>query len=188
MANEVEPPQPHLRPAMQSQGETQVAKVLPREQALPLRPDVTRYVSRLRDYCKQAEIYMDAVDSELSSVRSHNRKLEQESELNIERRTHTQDWFGSHYGKLEDWARKVLPEPWRTQFFNCVANGTYDHSLDVGKPYVCNAGCTIVPTNYFRMDTAEGQLIRDQTNRAELAELHVADLEAKLTAALIPTD
>lgn len=85
------------------------------------------------------------------------------------RRRHTQEWYASHYGKLEDWARKILPEPWRRQFFNCIANGTYDHD-DVGEAYICNAGFRVVPSGYIHMDDAKGQLITDQTSRAEAAE------------------
>lgn len=120
------------------------------------------------------------VDAERLTVRSRNLELEEEGERNVERRKHTQNWYGSHYGKLEDWARKVLPEPWKTQFFSCIANGSYDCALDTGEPYVCKAGMTIVPTNYFRMDTAEGQLIRDQTSRAEAAEAQVVVVQAAL--------
>jgi hypothetical protein len=130
----------------------------------------------------EAESKCRELEDQLAASQARNREREQESQRNVERRKHTQNWYGSHYGKLEDWARKVLPEPWRNQFFSCVANGTYDHSLDVGESYVCNAGFTIVPTNYFRMDTAEGQLIRDQTSRAELAEDSVALLQAALNA------
>lgn len=96
------------------------------------------------------------------------------------RRIHTQEWYARHYGKLEDWARKVLPDPHRTQFFNCIANGAYDHALDVGEPYVAKAGFRVVPTNYFRMDTAEGQLILDQTQRAEDAEAELATAKSDL--------
>jgi hypothetical protein len=89
------------------------------------------------------------------------------------RRKHTQDWYAEHYGKLEDWARKILPEPWRTQFFNCIANGTYDAVLDVGEPYMSQVGL-ITPSGYFRMDTAAEQLLRDQTIRVEEAEAALA--------------
>lgn len=75
-------------------------------------------------------------------------------------RKHTQEWYARHYGKLEQWARTRLPEPYVTEFFNCVANGTHD---------VCSS-------DYFRVDTAEGQLILDQTKRAEDAELELAKL------------
>jgi hypothetical protein len=94
-------------------------------------------------------------------------------------RKHTQDWYARHYGKLHDWARKRLPEPWITEFFNCVANGTWGHE-DIGTPYVCKAGFSITPTNYLRTDTAEGQLLRDQTQRAEDAELYLASANAEI--------
>jgi hypothetical protein len=88
-------------------------------------------------------------------------KLHQEKEaLRIERdrlesaRKHTQEWYACHYGKLEDWARKSLPEPWVTEVFNCIANGVSSANK----------------SDYFRVDTAEGQLVMDQTKRAEDAE------------------
>jgi hypothetical protein len=86
------------------------------------------------------------------------------------RREHTQNWYASHYAKLHDWARKVLPEPYRNQFFSCVANGTYDAMLDCGEPYMCNAGFMVTPSGYIHMDDAKGQIIREQTARAEKAE------------------
>lgn len=67
----------------------------------------------------------------------------------------TQDWYARHYGELEDWARKDLPEPYRTQFFNCIANGSRNYS-----------------GTSFQLST-ERQLIFDQTSRAEEAELEV---------------
>lgn len=95
---------------------------------------------------------------------------EQELERAREARKHTQDWYALHYGKVEDWARKILPEPWRTQYFNCVANGTYDHTEDVGESYMSVGAGMITPSGYFRMETAAEQLMRDQTERAEAAE------------------
>jgi hypothetical protein len=40
----------------------------------------------------------------------------------------TRTWYAGRYGKLEDWARKHLPEPWVTEFFNILANGKRGHS------------------------------------------------------------
>lgn len=91
-------------------------------------------------------------------------ELQRENERLKSARKHTQEWYARHYGKLEDWARTRLPEPWVTEFFNCVANGTHDSHSD----------------DYFRVDTAEGQLILDQTKRAEDAESRVKTLEAAL--------
>lgn len=88
-------------------------------------------------------------------------ELQRENERLKSARKHTQEWYARHYGKLEDWARTRLPEPWVTEFFNCVANGTYDSHSD----------------DYFRVDTAEGQLILDQTKRAEDAESRIKALE-----------
>src|SRR3984885_6308514 len=82
-----------------------------------------------------------------------------------EAREHTHDWYARHYGKLHDWARNRLPEPWRGEFFNCVANGTWGHD-DVGEPYMSQVG-RIVPSGYFTMDSAAKQLLSDQTIRAE---------------------
>lgn len=91
-----------------------------------------------------------------------------ETELQAGRR-HTQEWYARHYGKLEVWARTHLPEPWVTEFFNCVANGTHD----------------VRSSDYFRVDTAEGQLIMDQTRRAEDAENRVKTLEDEQNYAFI---
>jgi hypothetical protein len=48
-----------------------------------------------------------------------------------------------------------------------------------GQTYVCKAGFSVTLTNYFRTDTAEWQLILDQTRRAEEAEIRIAELEAE---------
>ena len=106
-----------------------------------------------------------------------------ELEQAISSRKHTQDWYAAHYGKVEDWARKILPEPWRTQYFNCVANGTYDSVKDVGEPYMTKVGM-VTPSGYFRMDTAAEQLLRDQTERAESAEALIGELRDALLALL----
>ena len=90
-------------------------------------------------------------------------------------RRHTQEWYSRHYGKLEDWARKRLPEPWVNEFFSCIANGSWGMN-DNAPPVKLADGTKIVPTNYFRVDTAEGQLILDQTRRAEDAETKLAEL------------
>jgi hypothetical protein len=89
------------------------------------------------------------------------------SDGNVSRK-HTQDWYAAHYGKVEDWARKRLPEPWRTEYFHCVANGTWGDD-DLGEPYMSRVG-RIVPSGYFKMESAAEQLLRDQTTRAEQAE------------------
>jgi hypothetical protein len=95
----------------------------------------------------------------------------------IRAREHTWSWMTSHYGKLEDWARKQLPEPFKTEFFNCVANGTWSATLDNAPPYICNAGFVIRPSGYFRLKTAEEQLLFDQWKRAEDAEAEVERLK-----------
>jgi len=105
------------------------------------------------------------LESQLTQVRSELEKAKSS-------RLHTQDWYARHYGKLEDWARKRLPDPWRTEFFNCVANGTWGFD-DIGEPYMSQVG-RIVPGGYFRMDTAAKQLLQDQYMRAESAELDLA--------------
>jgi hypothetical protein len=94
----------------------------------------------------------------------------------VSARKHTQDWYAAHYGKLEDWARKRLPDPWRNEFFSCIANGTWGHD-DVGEPYMSQVG-RIVPSGYFKMDSASEQLLRDQTTRAENAEVELTELRA----------
>ena len=90
-------------------------------------------------------------------------------------RKHTQDWYAAHYGKLQDWARTRLPEPWVTEFFNCVANGTWHHSKDVGEPYMSVGAGMITPSGYFKMETAAQQLLADQTRRAEEAEIKLEE-------------
>lgn len=100
----------------------------------------------------------------------------QDADRAVRSRKHTQDWYASHYGKLEDWARKRLPEPWRNEFFHCVANGTWGHD-DLGEPYMSQVG-RIVPSGYFKMDSATEQLLRDQTTRAENAELEIDRLNS----------
>ena len=93
-------------------------------------------------------------------------------------RKHTQQWYARHYGKLEDWARKILPEPWRTQFFSCVANGLWDCIKDVGKSYI-SVGCgEVTPSGYFVLDSAQAQLLYDQTGRAEKAEAELIALKS----------
>jgi len=100
-------------------------------------------------------------------------ELLEEIERGPGRRKHTQDWYAAHYGKLEDWARKILPEPWRNQFFSCIANGTYGHE-DVGTPYMCNAGFMVTPSGYMKFDSAQEQILHDQCTRAENAEAALA--------------
>lgn len=102
-----------------------------------------------------------------------------ELERAISAREHTQRWYGSHYAKLEDWARNRLPEPWRNEFFSCIANGTWGHD-DRGTPYKCNAGFTVTPSGYISLDDAKGQLILDQIRRAEDAEMERDELRADL--------
>jgi hypothetical protein len=99
-----------------------------------------------------------------------------------EAREHTHDWYRRHYGKLHEWARKRLPEPWRTEFFNCIANGTWGHD-DVGEPYMSQVG-RIVPSGYFKMDDAAKQLLHDQTIRAEKAEYSLKEVKEALRECL----
>jgi len=108
--------------------------------------------------------------AELLSRLSRVEELQQQVADQKKAREHTWQWISQHYGKLQDWARKILPEPWKSQFFGCLANGLYDPVADVGKPYICNAGFEVVPGGYFKMPTAEYQLLCDQMKRAELAE------------------
>ncbi len=121
----------------------------------------------------------ERAESESQSLRERVEELEKENSKLIGRRKHTQQWYASHYGKLEDWARKRLPEPWRNEFFSCIANGTWGHA-DVGERYRCKAGFDVVPSGYIHMEDAKGQLVLDQTSRAELAEERAAQLESQL--------
>jgi hypothetical protein len=95
------------------------------------------------------------------------------------RRKHTHEWYEKHYGKLHDWARKILPEPYRKQFFSCIANGLYSHD-DIGKPYKCMAGFMVTPSGYFQMETAQEQILFDQCVRAEDAEAENAALRKQV--------
>jgi uncharacterized small protein (DUF1192 family) len=97
------------------------------------------------------------------------------------RRKHTHEWYEKHYGKLHDWARKILPEPYRKQFFSCIANGLYSHD-DIGKPYKCMAGFMVTPSGYFQMETAQEQILFDQCVRAEDAEAENAALRQRVEA------
>lgn len=112
----------------------------------------------------------------LSMSREDYEKLLKERDDAIRARVHTQRWYAAHYGKLEDWARKRLPDPWRNEFFNCVANGTWGHD-DVGEPYMSQVG-RIVPSGHFTMGDAAAQLLRDQIIRAENAELEIDRLNS----------
>lgn len=38
----------------------------------------------------------------------------------------TRDWYATRWGRLQEWARADLPEPWKTEFFNIIANGRRD--------------------------------------------------------------
>lgn len=103
-------------------------------------------------------------------------------------RKHTRKWFSEHYGKLEDWARKVLPEPWSTQFFSCVANGLYDPVLDRGKTYRCVAGFDVTPGGYFILESAQEQVLYDQMRRAEDAESELDALRENGLKAVMERD
>lgn len=107
-------------------------------------------------------------------------EMKQEIERGPGRRKHTCDWYAEHYGKLHDWARNVLPEPYRNQFFSCIANGLYDAIKDVGKPYKVVAGFMVTPGGYFKMDTAQNQILFDQCVRAEDAESELATLRQRV--------
>ncbi len=110
---------------------------------------------------------------------AENAELKEEIDRGSRRRKHTQEWYAEHYGKLHDWARKVLPEPFRNQFFSCIANGVYGHD-DVGKPYKCVAGFMVTPSGYFKMETAQWQILFDQCVRAEDAEAEQDALKAQV--------
>jgi hypothetical protein len=105
---------------------------------------------------KFAEAYAAAV----------SKNLQEERDEAISAGKHTQDWYARHYGKLHDWARKQLPEPYVNDFFWCIANGT-----------------TLGPDGkYFEMPSAYSQLLADQTTRAETAESRIVTLEKEIAA------
>jgi hypothetical protein len=134
---------------------------------------------RLRVVLIETQQNTAALRASLAQSEAERERLRGEGEKLKSRRVHTQEWYASHYAKLEDWARKILPEPWRNQFFSCVANGTYSHK-DVGEAYTCRAGFKVVPSGYIHMDDAKGQIIRDQTTRAEEAEAELEQLKLKI--------
>lgn len=115
---------------------------------------------------------LDAAESALTTQADEMKRLREALES---KREHTHKWYAGRYGKLHDWARKILPEPWSTQFFSCIANGIYSATEDVGEPYMCALG-KVVPSGYFVMDTASEQLLHEQTRRAEDAETALAAL------------
>lgn len=94
-------------------------------------------------------------------------------------RKHTHDWYASHYGKLQDWARKRLPENWSYEFFSCIANGTWG-IRDVGEKYICNGGFEVEPSGYIKFTTAQEQILHDQSRRAEVAESQLSTLREAL--------
>lgn len=118
--------------------------------------------------------------SKVPTLEAALREKDEEIERGPGRRKHTQDWYAAHYGKLHDWARKRLPEPWRNEFFSCIANGTYSLE-DRGEPYVCNAGFTVTPSGYMKFDSAQEQILHDQSTRAENAEAELSTLRARVT-------
>lgn len=125
---------------------------------------------------------IDAADSERDSLKAENAQLKEEIERGPGRRKRTSDWYAEHYGKLHDWARNVLPEPYRHQFFSCIANGLYDAIKDVGKPYRAVAGFMVTPGGYFKMGTAQEQILFDQCVRAEDAEAELSALRQRVEA------
>jgi regulator of replication initiation timing len=75
-------------------------------------------------------------------------------EKTMEHRRSTWDWIKRHYGKAIDWARHELPEPYRTTFFNCLANGTSDWTK----------------SDYYKIDAVQEKMLFEQMRRAEEAE------------------
>ena len=118
-------------------------------------------------------VLYDAHSKLLAERDAEIERLKEEIARGSGRRKHTHEWYERHYGKLHDWARTVLPEEYRQQFFNCVANGTYGHD-DLGKPYKAVGGFIVTPGGYFKMDTAQEQILFDQCVRAEDAEAQLA--------------
>ncbi len=122
----------------------------------------TSLCNECRDGVKRAE----AAEAELAT------KDVEIEELKAARK-HTQEWFTRHYGKLQDWARKRLPDNWKHEFFNCIAYGIWSMTEDNGEPYTSVSGHYIVPHNYFTMGAQE-QILHDQMDRAENAEAQLA--------------
>jgi len=118
---------------------------------------------------------MSKLNNTVPCLEARMRELEEQLQRAKDAQDHTQRWYAQHYGKLQDWARTRLPEQWRNEFFFCIANGLWGFA-DVGEPYICKGGGTVTPSNYFPLDTAEGQMILDQTKRAEAAEVDLAQL------------
>lgn len=127
---------------------------------------------------KEKVFSLDAVDELVSEIVTARQQLAEANEA----RKRTQNWYAGRYGKLHDWARKMLPEPYLTQFFSCVANGLYDATKDIGKTYRCVAGFDVTPSGYFVMDSASQQILHEQSIRAENAELKLAEAQAENAA------
>lgn len=124
------------------------------------------------------------VEQGLRELRAENARLREENEDWAEKRKSTHEWYAQHYAKLHDWARKILPDPYRNQFFFCVANGLWDVSKDRGEKYMAVGGFEVHPGGYVTLKDAKGQLIVDQTRRAEDAEARVKAAERKLETAV----
>lgn len=159
-------------------------------QTLTDNEDLKIQVARLDAFCREfvwgegesATEIINRIKNELAKSLTEKEELKRRVEKAESSRKHTQEWYASHYGRLQDWARKVLPEPYRNQFFSCVANGTYDAYLDVGEPYMCKAGFMVTPSGYMHMDDAKGQLVIDQTRRAENAEAELSSLRTSVVS------
>jgi len=124
--------------------------------------------------------YIAQKNQRIFALETENAELKEEIAKGLGRRRHTHEWYERHYGKLHDWARTVLPEEYRHQFFSCIANGLYDGMKDVGKPYRTVAGFMVTPGGYFKMDTAQEQILFDQCVRAEDAEAERDALKVKV--------
>ena len=129
----------------------------------------------------------DLIQSEVGELEAQRDQAREEKEKAKRSQKYTQTWYAQHYGKLHDWARKRLPEQWRNEFFFCIANGIWGFADDAA-PATLPDGTKVVPHNYFRVDTAEGQLILDQTKRAEEAELERDQARAALASYVLPDE
>ncbi len=130
--------------------------------------------SEIRKLCESGHFRSFDANFSVSFLLAERDRLQQERDEAVSARKSTQLWYAGRYGKLQDWARKILPEPWVDQFFSCIANGLYDWKSDLGTPYMSVGAGMVQPSGYFKMDTAQEQILHDQTIRAERAEAELA--------------
>jgi hypothetical protein len=150
-----------------SQGGCSGTNPVPGGVAAPLEPTAEQFCAKyFSDHLIDIAdvLFVDTVACAKAYAAAVSKKLREELAQAVRGRKHTQDWYARHYGKLQEWARKQLPEPWQTEFFSCIANGT-SSSRD---------------SDHLAMPSAYSQLLADQYERAEAAEARITALEKEV--------